>query len=242
MRILVIADIHANLTALEAVLKDARKRGGFDAVWCLGDIVGYGPDPHDCIALMQYAGAVCVPGNHDLSAIGELSVSCFNYEAAEAVHWTNSVLVVPEIAFLRNLPLSRVENGFTLVHGSPRDPVWTYVMTVNEAIESMKYFETAFCLVGHTHVPMYFEHPRCEFLMRPENSTKLKLEKNRWILNPGSVGQPRDGDPRAAYAVLEPEEKTITFLRVEYDIEAVQKRMEEAGLPEGLIYRLSRGR
>jgi predicted phosphodiesterase len=241
MRVLLIADIHSNLTAMERVLQDAEDKGGFDVVWCLGDIVGYGPDPGQCIRKVRDMDAACIAGNHDLAAVGKIPTGYFNFEAAEAVWWTRQQLSKDDVAYLEGLELVRVEGDFTLVHGSPRDPVWTYIFSVAEAQENLRYFQTAACLVGHTHVPMYFESAKYPYMVHPEDGQRIDINKNRWLINPGGVGQPRDGNPKAAYAVIETEIPSVTFHRVDYDFKSVQDRMKQAGFPEGLIYRLSKG-
>jgi predicted phosphodiesterase len=242
----ILADIHSNLSALEAVLADIKTRGGTDDIWCLGDIVGYGPDPHRCIEVLTAYHLICIAGNHDRAAIGKLNTSDFNPEAAEAVRWTSLQLKSEDILFLGELPLV-IENGeFTLAHGSPREPVWEYVLSSDDAEQNLGYFKTPYCFIGHSHIPMVFE------FNSPRSGTKLtfdsdnfggeiKLADARLILNPGSVGQPRDRDPRAGYAIYDSDARTVRLFRVEYDIAATQMRMRQAGLPSRLISRLSSG-
>ena len=242
MRILVIADIHANLTALEAVLADAQQRGKVDEIWCLGDVVGYGPDPSDCVRLIRETCSICIAGNHDLAAIGKVSTADFNAAAAEAIVWTRQQLSQRDIDYLGELPLMAERLQFTLVHGSPANPVWEYVISTETASRNLSAFNTDFCLVGHTHVPMMFafkgERADIEDF---DNGTRITLKKDRLILNPGAVGQPRDHDPRASYAIIDSDSTELSLWRVPYHIESVQKRMKAAGLPGRLIDRLAAG-
>ena len=242
MRYAILGDIHSNLAAFEAVLRDADDRGGFDKIWCLGDVVGYGPDPHECIERLRQFEHVCVAGNHDWAAIGKMDTADFNPVAARACHWTAQQLTAEDKDYLQNLPLTLRENDFTLVHGSPREPIWEYLLSIEAAQDNFANFETAYCLVGHSHVPLIFELFGSNAIYRvfPEE-TGLKLEENRLIINPGGVGQPRDGDPRASYAIYDAKALTICHYRVEYDIPATQKKMAERGLPMPLILRLSVG-
>lgn len=241
MKILILTDIHANLTALEAVLEDV---GEFDAVWCLGDIVGYGPDPNECIELIQeLPNLECVLGNHDAAVVKRIGDNAFNLDARHVIEWTAQNLKPVSIKFLNSLPEKRVINGVTLVHGSPRQPVWEYLLDTRTATMNFAYFDTPFCFVGHTHLPVVYyldEDTRSARLTIPEHNTQMVLAP-RTIINPGSVGQPRDRDPRAAYAIYDPEQNYWEFHRVLYDIEDVQSRMRLANLPERHILRLSSG-
>lgn len=242
MRCLVIGDIHSNLAAFEAVLRDGEARGGFDGVWCLGDVVGYGPDPHECIQLLRQFEPVCVAGNHDWAAIGRVDTADFNPVAAQACHWTAQQLTPEDIDYLQKLPLELRQDDFTLVHGSPREPVWEYLLSREAARDNFACFETTYCLVGHSHVPLVFElvGNSVVYKMFPDEAS-LKLGENRLFINPGGVGQPRDGDPRASYAVYDADTRTVYHYRVEYDIATTQKRMKERRLPLPLIMRLSQG-
>ncbi len=242
MRYAILADIHGNLTAFQAVLDDATKQGGFDEIWCLGDIVGYGPEPHQCIELLRSFKHLCVAGNHDWAAIGNMDTSDFNPAAAQACQWTAKQLTGDDIAYLTALPLTIVQDDFTLAHGSPREPIWEYLLSVELAIENLDYFTTTYCLIGHSHVPLVFEQIEHGMAYRVlAHGMRIELGKNRLILNPGGVGQPRDGDPRAAYAIYDSEEQVVSHYRVEYDISATQRKMAEHGLPLSLILRLSHG-
>jgi diadenosine tetraphosphatase ApaH/serine/threonine PP2A family protein phosphatase len=242
MKYAVLADIHSNLTALQKVLEDIDRRDEIEEIWCLGDIVGYGPDPHRCIEIIQNRCSVCVAGNHDWAAIGKIDTAYFNPEAAEAAEWTRRQLKMEDIRFLKSLPLTLEKGDFTLTHGSPRDPIWEYILSAAEAKENLKYFQTPYCLIGHSHRPVWFKCDKsCSgFDLLPE--AKIKLGKNRSIINPGSVGQPRDGDPRASYSIYNSDAGIITLYRVPYDIPATQQRMQDAGLPEWLVARLALGR
>lgn len=243
MRYLMLSDIHANLEAFEAVLDSA---SDFDKIWCLGDLVGYGPEPNECIERLREFDHVCVAGNHDWAALDRIDLEEFNPEAQIASRWTQAQLTDENRAFLDNLPTTLIEDGFTLVHGSPRQPVWEYVLYPSIARPNFNHFGTQFCFLGHTHVPVIFELVFQEFgefceLTQPPLNGPIPLGEHRLILNPGSVGQPRDGDPRASYAILDLEHLTIEYRRVFYAIEKTQQRMAELGLPERLISRLSYG-
>jgi len=241
MHILILSDIHANLTAFEAVLADA---GEFEAVWCLGDLVGYGPDPNECITRIQeLPGLVCLLGNHDAAALGQIDVDTFNVEARQAIKWTQDVLSESSTSFLQHLPEHEVIDSVTLVHGSPRQPVWEYLLDTRTATLNFGYFETPYCFVGHTHLPVLYYLPdesRVAKLIVPESAMELTLAP-RAILNPGSVGQPRDRDPKASYALYDTEQNKWAYKRIAYDIPAVQGRMSAAGLPERHIQRLTAG-
>ncbi len=242
MRYLIIADIHSNLEALEAVLEDVQDHGGFGHVWCLGDIVGYGPDPAACIALLRQLDPLCVCGNHDQAAVGKIDIGEFNSDAAWANRWTSEALAEDDRKYLAGLPEIIIEDDFTLVHGSPRLPVWEYILNALTASDNFRYFSTRFCLNGHTHVPFVFEQDGLlvnESYMK--NGDMLVLGEKRLIINPGGVGQPRDRDPRAAYGVYDSEKQVIYHYRVEYDIKMTQTKMEKAGLPPFLINRLGLG-
>jgi len=241
MRVLVISDIHANITALEAVLSSANN---YETVWCLGDLVGYGPDPNECVdRVRELPNLTCVMGNHDLAAVGQLDAKDFNPEARAIVRWTSEALTVENKEFLRNLPETKERGPVTLVHGSPRHPVWEYLLDPIVASTNFEYFDTCFCFVGHTHLPVYYSlnNPSGRVSLGiPEPDQPIKLE-SRAILNPGSVGQPRDHDRRAAYAIFDLESLTWVGRRVGYDFRSVQERMEKAGLPERHIQRLASG-
>lgn len=241
MRALVISDIHANLTALEAVLAAA---GDVDTVWCLGDVVGYGPNPNECIArLQELPELICLQGNHDAAAVGNLPLFSFNKEARASIEWLRSVLNEDSLEFLRHRPPRDEQGDYTLVHASPRQPVLEYLLDTHTAGENFAFFETPFCLVGHTHIPVIFSRPVSQsitYLDIPKPNNTRTLEP-RAIINPGSVGQPRDRDPRAAFAILDTETNQWDYHRIPYDVASVQDRMREAGLPDRHIARLEVG-
>jgi predicted phosphodiesterase len=241
MRILIISDIHANLIAFEKVL--AHAKGKWDVLWCLGDVIGYGPDPNECVTLLREQAHLSLSGNHDWAVLGRLDIFSFNADARAAISWTKNVLTDNNREYLEQLPSMVVEPPFTLAHASPRHPVWEYILDQNTAAANFSCFETPYCLVGHTHAPIIFEELDEEEAMAhlPEYGRTLKLNSNRLIINPGSVGQPRDSDPRAAYALLDTKKMTWEHIRVEYDIPAVQERMRKHGLPYRLIVRLEYG-
>ena len=241
MRFAILADIHANLAAFKAVLQDITERGAVQEIWCLGDIVGYGPDPSACIALLRQQPHICVAGNHDWAAIGKLDISEFNPYAAEACRWTGEQLDSTDVQYLEGLPLTITRGDFTIVHGSPREPIWEYVVSTWSAADNFRCFDTRYCLVGHSHVPAVFEEID-ETCKSKETPPTLRLGENRLIINPGGVGQPRDGDPRAAYAIYDEEENVINHYRISYDIEETQERMIIEGLPDFLVERLTNGR
>jgi len=238
----ILADIHANLEAFEAVLADIEQRGGVAEVWCLGDVVGYGPDPGRCLELLRSRKHVCVAGNHDWASTGKVPTTAFNPDAAAACQWTAKQLSPEETAYLSGLPLTMEKGDFTLVHGSPREPIWEYAVSPGTASDSFNHFRTRFCLVGHSHLALVFkdEEGNCSFSpFSPD--IRLALGKNRLIINPGGVGQPRDGDPRASYAIYDSEASTIRLYRITYDIGATQDKIMRAGLPVRLATRLAQG-
>jgi len=239
VRIAVLSDIHGNLPALEAVLATLAP---YDAIWHLGDIVGYGPEPDAVVARLRGLGATGVRGNHDAAAIGALSTSAFNSEARAAVLWTASVITPDTRTWLTALPETITEGDFTLAHGSPRDPIWEYVLTTPTARANFAALSTRHALIGHTHLPLVFrEDDGLIETIAPSDGSVLVLDERRTLLNPGSVGQPRDGDPRACGAVLDLEAGTMSWRRVEYDIATVQDLMRRIGLPKRLVDRLEAG-
>jgi predicted phosphodiesterase len=267
MRVLVLSDIHGNLVALETVL--SATEGKYDTVWCLGDIVGYGPRPNECVSLMRELATLCVMGNHDLAALGhpEIDVENFNPHARQAVLWTREMLTPENREFLTELPDEPVQplefQQLLVTHASPREPVWEYVLTPNVAWDNFALFNQEICLVGHTHKPAIFrwrlyheidlEHTDAVTdnqllaevaLLQLPVGVEIALATNaehRVILNPGSVGQPRDNDARAAYAILDLDRMTWRNERIPYAIELTQNQMRTANLPRRLIDRLSYG-
>ena len=242
MRYLIISDIHANLPALEAVFADAPP---YDEIWCLGDLVGYGPDPNECIERMQELPHTSLVGNHDWAVLGKLDLGGFNVDARIANMWAQSELTPAAREYLSELPVRTERDGFCLVHGSPREPVWEYVLDTSVAYPNFQHFSTTVCLLGHSHIPLVFvldeQRRRCDPLF-PPLFEPLSLGPRRMILNPGSVGQPRDGDPRASYAMLDTDDMTLEFRRVTYPVEIVQERMRARDLRRRLIARLEFGR
>ncbi len=242
MKVLILTDVHANLVALDAVLEDA---GTVDALWNLGDTVGYGPRPRECLDVMMDREAhPALVGNHDLACLGSLNLAEFNPVARAAAQWTANQLSHEHTTYLTALPPMTTANGYTLAHGSPRAPVWEYVTSAAVATENFAHFNTNVCLIGHTHVAMFAELPQGQAVaeaQRFRDGEMLDLSRARFMVNPGSVGQPRDRDPRAAYAILDTGRGTITAHRVEYDIRVTQHQMAQAGLPEILSHRLAYG-
>jgi len=239
VRVAVLSDIHANLPALEAILTILAP---YDAVWHLGDVVGYGPQPNEVVARLEREGAVGVRGNHDAAATGQIDADWFNEDARVAVEWTARILTPAARAWLLGLPEVRTERGFTLVHGSPRDPTWEYIASTAVARAGLHDLATPYGLFGHTHDPRVFRvQGGAVETLGPTDRAELALDERPTLLNPGSVGQPRDGDPRASGLLLDLEARHATWHRVAYDIGAVQARMREVGLPKRLVDRLDRG-
>jgi diadenosine tetraphosphatase ApaH/serine/threonine PP2A family protein phosphatase len=239
-RVAVISDVHANRHALDAVFA-AIEDSGAEEIWCLGDLVGYGPQPNECCLAVAARAALCLAGNHDLVVLGSLSIHDFAGDAAAAARWTRSVLSVEAREFLAGLPSSARRDGVDLFHGSARDPVWEYVLSDEAAWSTFQTSDQPLVLVGHSHVPLAIalDGDGLAGGVAPEG-TVVELEAGRSLLNPGSVGQPRDGDPRAAYLLLEIG-RHATFHRVQYPVEQTQAEMRERGLPEGLAARLTAG-
>lgn len=284
MRALIISDIHANLIALEAVLAAAKDE--YDCLWCLGDVVGYGPRPNECVELMRSESDLCLMGNHDWATLDRpgIDVNDFNPQARSAVLWTREQMSEANLAYLDKMPDVPLNPSSAemvlLTHGSPRQPVWEYVLTPSIALENFAVFEESICLVGHTHKPAiyrwrlhhlydgpetdddeitqiveeydpndpppekkYQQVATVDYLMPQDGATIIldTSEMQRLLINPGSVGQPRDNDARAAYAIFDVEKMTLQYRRIPYSIELTQSQMREADLPRRLIDRLSFG-
>jgi diadenosine tetraphosphatase ApaH/serine/threonine PP2A family protein phosphatase len=242
-RYLVIADVHANLEALEAVLDDAPD---FDAAICLGDTVGYGANPNECVErVRELPNLTCLAGNHDLAALGRVDLDMFNDYARAAAVWTSRNLADDTRAFLDALPPALNQTSWYLAHASPRDPVWEYMEYDVQGPPNFERFEQSMCFVGHTHVPRVFlEDPdtrRADVAIPRPGSVMQTGGPARAIVNPGGVGQPRDHDPRAAYGLLDAGSGEFAFRRVSYPVAEAQKKIESAGLPEPLAYRLAIG-
>lgn len=240
MKALLLADVHSNLEALEAILGDC---GGFDQIWCMGDVVGYGPDPVRTLDVLRSHEFLCVSGNHDAAVAGTLSVEDFNYAAAWAARWTTAQLGREQLQYLADLPLTLEEGAFTIVHGSLRAALWEYLVSIDAAAATLALLRTRYCFVGHSHLPFICREQLGQppiFGEFPEREPVL-LGEERWVVNPGGVGQPRDGDSRSSYGIYDSDAGTIERRRVAYDISKTQRKMELAGHPEPLIRRLELG-
>lgn len=245
MRYLLISDIHANLAAFETVLEDAK--GEYDKVWCLGDMVGYGPDPNECVELLWTLDHLCIAGNHDWAVLGKLDVDDFNPDARFASLWTREQLTDEVRDYLDQLPIALVqEEIYTLVHGSPRHPIWEYILYPAVAQPNFKQFSTSYCFVGHTHSPIIFQESidpngLCDAIIPEFNNGPISLGMQRLIINPGSVGQPRDGDARAAYGILDIEKHEFEHRRITYPVSVTQEKMKDYDFPARLWNRLAFG-
>jgi len=243
MRCLVLSDIHGNLAALEAVLASAPPNL---PVWCLGDVVGYGPSPNECIERLRSLDPRCIVGNHDWAVMNKVDVREFNPDAQLSVQWTQQRLDGDNLAYLESLSEKESQGEFTLVHGSPREPIWEYILYPTVARLNLEHFDSPYCFVGHTHVPRIFrfrvrdDEEICQEEHLLEGDPR-QLGEGRLIINPGSVGQPRDGDARASYLVLDTDDRTYEYHRVAYDVAKTQRLMERARLPDRNIMRLSYG-
>lgn len=244
MQILLISDIHANLAALEAVLEDA---GNFKQIWCLGDVVGYGPEPNECISRLCEFDLICLAGNHDLAVVGKAGLWDFTESAREVIFWTRHWLTTSNYDWLNSLSAAprSVGHGITLVHASPRDPVWEYMVAREVAKDNLNFIDTPICFNGHSHIPVMFRKP-WDGLKVLEEPLRVNVPfhlttYDQVFINPGSVGQPRDEDPRASYALIDLETMTYTPRRVQYDFSATQRLMKEAKFSNRLIRRLRFG-
>ena len=240
MRIAVLSDIHSNLEALDSVLKRIEE-DGIDEILCAGDLVGYGADPNECVERVKKCSSAVVCGNHDYAAVGLADPDFFNSVARNAVVWTGEQLTESNKNYLIKLPLSLSRDGFRLVHASPSRPEkWNYIFHTVEANRELHSFGEKVCFIGHSHKPIFFRSDGIDCRMSSEESIEFK-DNERYLVNVGSVGQPRDGDPRACFAVYSPDEGWVKLIRIAYDIQAAQKKMALAGLPRVLAERLSYG-
>ena len=242
MRYLIISDVHGNYPALMAVLHAAQP---YDAIWSLGDFVGYGPNPNECIDAIRNHDHLAVAGNHDWGVLGRADIFIFNNDARQALLWTQQELGASEMDYLAELPTRLQVEEFLLVHASPRQPLWEYLIETEIAADVFQRYDFQIAFVGHTHLPLLFEwreHIGEAGLLMPDYRNPIHLGHRRLIVNPGSVGQPRDGDPQAAYAILDTDAETLEFHRVPYPVEITQERMRARGLPSRLIDRLEIGR
>ncbi len=244
MKVAAITDIHSNLPALEAVL-GAIEEAAVEEIWCLGDVVGYGADPDACTDLVRERCDLCLVGNHDLAVLGELDIASFSEAAATAVAWTREKIDSRSLDFLRGLASSAERQGIGLFHASPRDPVWEYVLSIEQADACMEVQAERIGLIGHSHVSLFFTGSgKGNGEVRGAQTgdgTSLDLADGSWLINPGSVGQPRDGDPRAAWLELDTEEATARFHRIPYPVESAAGQIAAAGLPQRLADRLFTG-
>lgn len=244
MRVLLISDIHSNIVALDAVLAHARQGSGYSKIWVLGDVVGYGLSPNECIERLAGIDAEIVSGNHDLVCSGQAGLDTLHGPAGVAAAWTRTRLTPESLDKLAALPLSRIHGDFTLVHGSPREPAWEYLLTAEQAADSLPHLNTLHCHMGHSHRQLLFRFNNAGEPIASEFSTEktIPLRQDRVFINPGSVGQSRDGDPRSAYAILDTDASTVSFHRCEYDRAQVAEEMRRIGMPGVLINRLMTGR
>ena len=247
LRVAVTSDVHSNLPALEAVLESIEAAGP-EETWCLGDIVGYGAQPDECTALVRDRCAVSLNGNHDLAVTGGIDASSFSETARAAVDWTQGHVSTATMEFLEALSPEGSRAGFGLFHASPRDPIWEYVLSIDQAEAGLDAQAERICLIGHSHVSLFFTRPpstgRKTYATGAQSTDGdlLDLAEGEWLLNPGSVGQPRDGDPRAAWLEIDTDEWTARYHRVPYDAVAAGAAILEAGLPSALAERLQIGR
>ena len=236
----ILSDIHGNLEALEAVLADV-PRHSVDSMVCLGDFVGYGASPNECIDRLRPLIEHAVVGNHDLAACGKLQLRYFNAHAAIAAQWTDAALTPENRRYLEELPYSVKWRDTLLVHASPADPEeWRYVLSASDAEDEMQAYEESVCFIGHSHYPGSFD--RLDGQIRYQRGPMVRIEeRHRYLVNVGAVGQPRDGDPRAAYVLYDDAQRIIRHVRVEYDVAQAMRRIREAGLPRSLAERLQWG-
>lgn len=245
MRFGIFTDVHSNLEALDAVLAHFKKER-IQSFICLGDLVGYGPNPNECIQrVLSLKKVQVIAGNHDYAVVGLKELTWFNDLASRSLVWTKRHLTEENRNYLMRLPRLIDHSLFTLAHGSPRDPIDEYLLTPRQYLDNVEYFKTAVCFIGHTHLPCVFYADSLGIIQHKplSDGEVFKIDSlGHTIVNAGSVGQPRDGDNRASCAIYDSESKEVTMIRCSYDIEAVQQKMRHASLPLYLIERLSYGR
>ena len=247
MRVAVLSDVHSNLPALESVL-GAVEEADVDQIWCLGDLVGYGADPDACTALIRERCEVCLVGNHDLAVLDQLDISSFSDTAKAAVEWTRGQVSAATTEYLGGLAPALEQGGFGLFHASPRDPIWEYVLSIDQAEAGLDAAAERISLIGHSHISLFFTRPEggprrgYAHGAQAGDGALLDIDDGGWLINPGSVGQPRDGDARAAWLELDTAEWTARFHRVPYDIASAAASILAAGLPSSLAERLQVGR
>jgi diadenosine tetraphosphatase ApaH/serine/threonine PP2A family protein phosphatase len=246
LRVAVLSDIHANRQALDTVLA-AVDAAAVDEVWCLGDMVGYGADPDACTTMARERASLCLVGNHDLALLGALDISTFSEAAAAAVDWTRQNVSQETLDFLGSLEPAAARAGVALAHASPRDPIWEYVLSTDQAEAGLDAQEERVGLIGHSHISLFFVRAAAGADSHAQGAqategTEIELGEGEWLLNPGSVGQPRDGDPRAAWLELDTERWLARYHRLDYDIEGAAAAIRAAGLPDVLAERLELGR
>ena len=242
MQVALVTDIHGNRPAFEAVIAAADKAGA-EELWCLGDLVGYGAEPDACVALAEAHCTICLAGNHDLAVVDVLSLEDFSRGARLAAEWTRDTIETPTREFLLALEPEGSAHGYGLFHASPRDPIWEYVLSGLTAEMCFDATDYRVSFIGHSHVALSFHRPEGQPATgstRREGDT-LDLASGEWLLNPGGAGQPRDGDPRAAWLMLDTDRVCATWNRTEYDIPAAQAAIRSARLPDSLAERLQYG-
>ena len=236
MTIGIISDIHGNLEALNRVL-EYMKENDITDIYCLGDVVGYGPNPNECIELVKENCKTVLMGNHDYAAIGLANIEYFNEYAKISTYWTQDILYDENLEYLKSLPFTFTKEKFHLVHASPKNPSnWDYVLSVNDAKQQIKEFESNVCFIGHSHVPVIFSDSD---YYRKKNF--LFAEDQKYLVNVGSTGQPRDGDPRTCFVIYDDEQNSIEYVRLDYDIQKSYNKIINAGLPVFLAERLLKG-
>lgn len=241
MRYGLISDIHGNLEALQAVYKEIDKLG-VDEILCLGDVIGYGPDPEKCLELVRERANVILAGNHDHAPIGLVDVTYFNTYAKRAVEWTAAKIGQEAREFFESCPLIHTFENFTIVHSTPLNPsAWEYILSIDDAVENFPHFDTRVCFIGHSHVPVIISKSSQEQIQVQRLGSLILQDDYKYIINIGSVGQPRDLDPRAAFATFDDASFSYELHRVKYDIGKVQRKILERGLPPFLAERLALG-